>query len=53
MEGMRIVIIFEEEFVRVDLDNGIAILHLTRPPMNALNLQMQQPNSPYLKVKHG
>jgi enoyl-CoA hydratase len=42
MEGMRIVIIFEEEFVRVDLDNGIAILHLTRPPMNALNLQMQQ-----------
>jgi enoyl-CoA hydratase len=34
--------IFEEEFVCVELEQGVAILHLTRPPMNALNLQMQR-----------
>ena len=34
--------IFEEEFVRVDINHGIAVMHLTRPPMNALNLQMQR-----------
>lgn len=34
--------IFAEEFVQVELDSGIAIMHLNRPPMNALNLQMQQ-----------
>lgn len=34
--------IFEEEYVRVDLEDGIAVMHLTRPPMNALSLQMQQ-----------
>lgn len=36
------MIISEEEFVRVELDNGVAVVNLTRPPMNALNLQMQQ-----------
>lgn len=34
--------IFAEEFVHVELDSGIAVMHLNRPPMNALNLQMQQ-----------
>lgn len=34
--------IFAEEFVQVELDSGIAIMRLNRPPMNALNLQMQQ-----------
>jgi len=34
--------IYEEEFVRVQLEERIAILQLTRPPMNALSLQMQQ-----------
>jgi enoyl-CoA hydratase/carnithine racemase len=33
---------FEEEFVRVELEQRVAILHLARPPMNALNLQMQR-----------
>lgn len=33
--------IFEEEFIRVDLDDGVAVLHLNRPPMNALNQKMQ------------
>ena len=35
-------VISETEFVRVDLDAGIAVINLTRPPMNALNLQMQR-----------
>lgn len=34
--------IFAEEFVQVELDSGVAVMHLNRPPMNALNLQMQQ-----------
>lgn len=34
--------LYEEEFVRADLDSGVAVLHLTRPPMNALNLTMQR-----------
>jgi enoyl-CoA hydratase/carnithine racemase len=42
MEGIHTMLISEEEFVRVELDNGVAVLNLTRPPMNALNLHMQQ-----------
>ncbi len=34
--------IFEEEFVRVEVEQRVAELLLTRPPMNALNLQMQR-----------
>jgi enoyl-CoA hydratase len=41
-EGSVFMAIFEEEFVRVDINHGIAVMHLTRPPMNALNLQMQR-----------
>jgi enoyl-CoA hydratase len=34
--------IFEEEFVRVEVEQRVAILQLIRPPMNALNLHMQR-----------
>lgn len=34
--------IFAEEFVQVELDSGVAVMYLNRPPMNALNVQMQQ-----------
>jgi enoyl-CoA hydratase/carnithine racemase len=30
------------EFVSVDVEDGVATIHLQRPPMNALNLQMQR-----------
>jgi len=30
------------EFVAVDVDGGVATITLTRPPMNALSIQMQQ-----------
>lgn len=30
------------EFVRLDVSDGVATIHLQRPPMNALSVQMQQ-----------
>jgi len=30
------------EFVSVEVEDGVATIHLQRPPMNALNLQMQR-----------
>jgi len=35
-------VLSESEFIKVELDAGVAVINLMRPPMNALNLQMQR-----------
>jgi len=35
-------VLSESEFIKVELDAGVAVINLVRPPMNALNLQMQR-----------